>query len=161
MWSIDEVRLWHGGEMISPARSWHLDAFPNPWDIGLAFDGIVGTRWRSWEALRPGMAIGIRFGSPREIDRVEIVSLDAQWLSQMALRILTDDGRWLEPPGAWQANPPADARKEATRELKREGVHFVAISKDGYDSKEFMEDPAGWGLRPVASSKNSTLYRID
>ena len=37
VWSVDEIRLRRGGACLSAARSWRLDAFPNPWDIGFAF----------------------------------------------------------------------------------------------------------------------------
>jgi hypothetical protein len=160
-WSIDEIRLWRRGQPISPAPSWRLDAFPNPWDIGLAFDGVVGTRWQSWEAIRPGMWIGIRFDAPQSMDRVEVVSLDSQWDSRMDLRILTDAGGWLAASGAWQMNPPVDARKDATRELKREGIHFVVARKNTHNSQVLTTDPTVWGLRELASSNDATLYRID
>jgi hypothetical protein len=161
MWSIDEIRLWRGGDIIPPARSWRLDAFPNPWDIGFAFDGVIGTRWQSWEAMRPGMSVSIRFDAPLSMDRIEVVSIDPQWASQMSLRILTDAGGWLGPPGTWQPNPPMDTRKNATRELKREGVHYVVIVKNAYNSELFAKNPSAWGLTEVDSSKESTLYRID
>jgi hypothetical protein len=161
MWSIDEIRLWRGGDIITPARSWRLDAFPNPWDIGFAFDGIVGTRWQSWEAMRPGMSVSIGFDVPQFMDRVEVVSLDAQWASRMSLRILTDGGGWTAAEGAWQPNPPVDIRKNATRELKREGVHYVVIVKSAYNSELFMKNPSAWGMTEVDSSKAAGLYRID
>ena len=161
LWSIDEIRLWRGGEVVSPERSWHVDAFPNPWDIGFAFDGVEGTRWKSWEAIRPGMWVAIRFDAPQSMDRVEIVSLDPQWDSQMDLRILTEAGRWQQLPGVWQANPPMDARKNATQELKREGVHFVVVRRSASNSRILTNVPTAWGLREVASCEDSILYRID
>ena len=161
MWSIDEIRLWRGSEIVTPKPSWRLDAFPNPWDIGFAFDGVEGTRWKSWEPMRPGMSAGVRFDTPQSIDRVEIVSLDPQWDSQLDLEVLTDGGRWLHPPGAWQVNPPVDARKAAARGLSREGVHFVVVPKNAFNSQVFTNDPSAWGLSEVASSKDAALYRID
>ena len=161
MWSVDEVRLWRGGECLSPARSWREDASPNPWDIGLAFDGAEGTRWKSWESIRPGMSIGVLFDTPVSIDRVDVVSLDPQWDSHMDLGILADAGRWLHSPGAWQTSSPVDVRKAATGELKREGVHFVVIRRSAHDFQVFAEDPSAWGMHEAASSEDSILYRID
>jgi hypothetical protein len=120
----------------------------------------MGTRWKSWESIGPGMSIGMRFDVPQSIDRVEVDSLDPQWDSQMNLRILTGAGQWLEFPVTWQMNPPADARKAGTRELIREGIHFVVIPKNPRNSEVF-KDPPAWGLTELASSRDSTLYRID
>lgn len=39
MWSIDEIRVWHGKERLRRSAAWLPDASPNPWDIGFAFDG--------------------------------------------------------------------------------------------------------------------------
>jgi hypothetical protein len=161
MWCIDEIRLSRGGESIPPDRSWRVDAYPNPWDIGLALDGVAGTRWKSWESISPGMSVGIRFETPQLMDRVEVDSLDPQWDSRLSLRILTDSGQWLQPLGVWQVNPPFDARRNATRELEREGIHFVVVPKNAYNDRVLTNDPSVWGLREVAASRDATLYRIE
>jgi hypothetical protein len=161
MWCIDEIRLWSGGARILPDRSWRLDAFPNPWDIGFAFDGVEGTRWKSWEPMAPGMSVGIRFETPQSIDRIEVDSLDGQWDSQLSLRILTDDGQWRQRSGVWKVNQPLDARKNATRELKREGIHFVVAPDNPNVDRALTNDPTVWGMRAVASSREATLYRIE
>jgi hypothetical protein len=58
-------------------------------------------------------------------------------------------------------NPPFDARKNATRELKREGIHFVVVPQNPYLDHVLTNDPTVWGLHAVASSREATLYRIE
>ena len=161
MWNIDEIRLWSGGARVLPDRSWRLDASSYPWDLGFAFDGVEGTRWRSWETMAPGMWVEIRFETPQSMDRIEVDSVDGQWDGDLTLSILTESGQWLQPAGAWRVNPPFDTRKNATRELKREGIHFVVVPKLPHLDRVLTSDPSVWGMRAVAASREATLYRID
>jgi len=161
MWSVTEIRLWHGNQRIAPPPVQNLDAFPNPWDIGLAFDGLNATRWRSWEHLRPGMRIGVRFPSTQPIDRVDVLANDFQWFSTLDIRIQTETGQWLCPVSArWRFDPPADLRKQATEALKRQGIHYVLISQSAPFEETFRDNLPAWGMHMVVSTKEATLYQI-
>ncbi len=153
IWSINEILLWDRGRACPRAPGWHMDAFPNPWDIGLAFDGLEATRWRSWEWLRPGMWIGVRFDPPEELDHVEVLCNDGQWASRMAARALTTEGQWkaAEATG-WHMDPPADLRQEAMADIKRAGVRYFAVPRQRWTGEPFRGDSQGWGVRVIGST---------
>jgi hypothetical protein len=162
MWSVTDIRLWHGNQRIAPPATENLEAFPNPWDIGLAFDGLEATRWRSWERMRPGMHIRVRFPSAQLIDRVDVLSDDFQWFSDMDIRILTEKGEWVCPLSArWRVDPPADLRKEASEALKRRGIHYVLIARGVPEEAAYRNNLAAWGMHKVVSTQDATLYQIE
>ena len=74
IWSVAEVHLFDGDSEIPRAPAWRVSAAPFPWDAGLAFDRNPVTRWKAWEPSHPGMHLDIDFGTPTEIDRVELHS---------------------------------------------------------------------------------------
>jgi len=162
MWTITEIRLWHGTTRISPPPLPSIDAFPNPWDIGLAFDGLEATRWLSWEPMRPGMRIDVRFLSSQPIDRVDVLVGDSQWSSSMEIRIQNESGEWLCPVSArWQFDPPIDLREEAAVALKRQGVHYLLIHHRAPFGDAFRNNLEAWRLHPIVSTREATLYRIE
>jgi len=164
MWSVNEVRLWNGGSLLRRAPDWRVDAFPNPWDAGDAFDGLDVTRWRSWESARPGMLIRVQFGKPAFIDRVEVLNTDPQPLDEAQVRILDEAGRWLAPAAREQQDAaPEDLRREATRQLRSAGIDYLLTITGGGDwTDRFLsgKEPE-WGLSKVIAVGNRTLYRID
>ena len=162
LWSINEIRIWSEGAPVPASAFRHLDAHPNPWDVALAFDGSEATRWRSWEALRPGMSITVRLDRSRPIDRIEVVCHDPQWEAAMAASILTESGEWqAAAQSAWRAIPTPDLRRDATRQLARSGVRFLEMRHDRWRAEPFRADAAGWGVQPVASTRDSILLRVD
>ena len=162
MWNVGEIRLWRQNRLITPQAGRTADAFPNPWDIGLAFDGSEATSWRSWEPMAPGMHISVRFASTQLVDRVDVVGNDLQWFSHMDIRILSDQGKWLCPLSAsWQFDPPADLRRQATEALKRQRIHYVLIRQGAPFAEMFRNHLPEWGMHEIFSTQDATLYRIE
>jgi hypothetical protein len=160
MWSIAEIRFSRAGKTLSASADW--DSWPNPWDIGLAHDGLEATRWRSWEPLRPGMRVTARMHQAYSIDRLEVLSGNGPWETQLNVRILADNGVWVNPVSAeWLADPPADLRKGATQAIKQQGFRYVVFSRFSWHEQAFRANPALWGMHEVLSTANSTLYEIE
>jgi hypothetical protein len=162
IWSINEIRLWDRDRLWRRAPGWRLDAFPYPWDIGLAFDGSEATRWRSWERLRPGMWVGVRLDRPEEIDHVEVLCNDGQWETRMTALALTSEGQWkgAEVTG-WHMDPPADLRREAMAAIKRLGVRYFAVGPQRWTGEPFRGDLQGWGVREVGSTPGLVLVEAE
>ncbi|MGC9951436.1 MAG: glycosyltransferase family 39 protein [Bryobacteraceae bacterium] len=162
MWSIDEIRLWDQDRLLPHAPGWRLNAFPNPWDIALAFDGSAATRWRSWEWLRPGMWIDVRLDPAQELDHVDILCNDGQWDSRMAAFVLTSAGQW-ELPGltGWHMDPPADLRREAMAAIQRAGIRYIAVSRQRWEGEPFRGDSPGWGVRQIGSTRDLVLLEVE
>jgi hypothetical protein len=162
MWSINEIRLWDQERTLPRTPGWRLDASPNPWDIGLAFDGSEATRWRSWVWLRPGMWIGARLDPAEELDHVDVMCNDGQWESRMAAFVLATDGQWWMPRlTSWHLDPPVDGRREAMAQIKRAGIRYIAVSRLLWRGEPFRGDFAGWGVREIGSTPGLVLLEVE
>ncbi|HEY1243005.1 MAG TPA: glycosyltransferase family 39 protein [Bryobacteraceae bacterium] len=162
IWSINEVRLWNGQTPVTRKPSWKLRAEPNRWDLPFALDGSELTRWRSWEDLRPGMSIEMRFDPAETIDRIDLIGNDGQRNVEMKAFILNTAGEWSAAgQSSWRLSRFPDLRKEATQELKAHGVRYLEISRQGWNEGYFRGDFNAWGLRLVAATPRSLLLEVD
>src|SRR5665811_2449488 len=50
-WTVSEMRLRFQGRELTRSPAWRLSAWPNGWEVQLAFDNNYATRWSTWEAL--------------------------------------------------------------------------------------------------------------
>jgi hypothetical protein len=161
-WSVNDIRLQLNGADITLARGAHPDAWPNPWDAGLAFDNSGVTRWRTWEPMQPGMHLGVRFDAPVRLDGLTALDFPDQYESKMVLQILTNAGQWVEePPPVMEVVPAMDLRKEATQVLKQAGIHYILLSRRQWNPAAFLDVAADWGLAPVTETPNYKLFRIE
>ena len=163
IWSVAEIRLFDGAKPVPAGPDRHWSATPNRWDSQLAGDGDEATRWRSWEAMRPGMQIAVRLDRPEAIDHLEVVSGNGPWESKMKVQLRRADGKWTEPSITdWRADPPLDLRRAATAAIRRRlGIHYLVINRDSWHAEMFRANAAAWGLKQLAATQNSTLYRIE
>jgi hypothetical protein len=161
-WSVNEVNLQLNGVEVPIGASAHPYAWPNPWDVQMAFDGDGITRWRTWEPLKPGMHLGIRFDVPTHLDGLTTLDFPDQFQSKVTLKILTEAGKWIEaPPPALEIVPAVDLRKQAAQVIKRAGIHYILLSKYQWNSAAFLDVAAAWGLTPVTGTANYKLFRIE
>ena len=58
---ITEVRILGPNAELRANPTWHLNAYPFPWDISLAFDQSLATRWKAWEPVAKGSLGPSRF----------------------------------------------------------------------------------------------------
>ncbi|MCL6545006.1 MAG: discoidin domain-containing protein [Bryobacteraceae bacterium] len=162
-WAINEVRLLRQGIEILRTPAWRLVARPNPWEIDLAFDGNLATRWRSWESLRAGMHVEVGLGGLEELDQVTLICPLAPWDLKMELRGLSEAGRW-EPLGGEPEHilgeEPQGLRRAATASFLRRGVNWLLISGSDFGAKDFEQRAAEWGLEFIAERNGARLYRI-
>ncbi len=163
IWTVAEIRFFNGAKRVPAARDWHWSASPNPWDSELAGDGDEATRWRSWEAMRPGMRIRVRMDQPQTIDHIEVVSGNGPWESDMKVQLHGVNGNWVEPSlQDWHADPPLDMRKAATAAIRRRlGIRYIVINGSSWHADSFRANAAAWGMHALFSTQNWTLYQID
>lgn len=154
MWSIAEMRFFRGGEEIAPEKSWQYMASSFPWDIALAFDRNPATRWRSWDAARPGMSIDVNFGHPVAIDRVELLGPHNEPHSEIALDGVPAHMETFDVP------EPPNYRRLVTATVKAMGIDYLLTSGDGWLAQETHNDPASWGIVKVVSRGPYWLFEI-
>jgi len=162
-WSVHELRFFHQGAEIARRRSWRLRAWPNPFEVQLAFDNSQATRWRTWQTAAPGMYVDVDFGRAERIDEVRMeTSPDSP--SSLQFRVEKfEQGRWIALTGACQELPNRvrnGLRRAATYELYRRGVHYLAVGDQDFGAADYNDDPQEWGLEPAGRVPGATLYRI-
>lgn len=162
-WNVHELRFFYHGVELPRTSGWRLRAWPNPWDVQLAFDNSEATRWRSWETGAPGMYLDVDFGSQRQVDEVRMeTSRDFQWTMRFALQAMRD-GTWSSIADKYEERrmqPRGSLRRAATHELWVRGVKYILIQDGDMGADDFKDDPESWGLEVCGQTSRATLYRI-
>jgi hypothetical protein len=163
-WNVHEVRFLHGGVELPRTPQWRLRAWPNSWDVQLAFDNSPATRWRSWEVLAPGMYIETDFGGDRTIDQVTVeTSEDGVWWATMQVEMMDGNGQWVKlaaDPEKRDIPVPRWLRRAATYELHARDVNYMLVHDGEFGAGDYLDDPDSWGLAIVARMGDATLYKV-
>jgi hypothetical protein len=163
-WSVHEIRFFHAGVELPRQPEWRLEAWPNPWEVQLAFDNSPATRWRSWETLSPGMYIQVDFGKPGQVDEVRLeTSVDSSDAREQ-VELIDNSGNQVAlvgNPEVTSITPAPWIRRAATFEMASRGIHYLLIGNGDPTAADIREDPEGWGLKQVASEYGVRLYRTN
>lgn len=164
IWSVTELRVFNGGRELARQDRWRLRARPNPWDVGMAFDNSPVTRWRSWQAIRPGMNIEIDFGRAEHIDAVHVDGSRDQYQARLRLEALDAAGRWRvisDAPETAGLPLKAALRPAAMAEIKARGVGYLLLFSSDFAWTAVTSDAGAWGLRRVGEVAGAQLYQIE
>jgi hypothetical protein len=162
-WSVHELRFFRGGVEIPRQAEWRLRAWPNPWDVQLAFDNSPATRWRTWERARPGMYLDVDFGRLENLDQVRMETSYDYLHIKTVLEALNEAGQWTGiagDPVAKAIDPGPNIRRAATYEMKARGIHYLLLHDGDFGADDIQGDPEGWGLTPIAAGYGIRLYRV-
>ena len=163
-WNVHELRFLDRGVEVPRKGEWRLRAWPNPWDVQMAFDNSEATRWRSWETGFPGMYIDVDFGSEKQVDEVDMeTSRDFPWPMRFEVQMMEGPGRWTTIANKYEERvmrARGSIRRAATYELRARGVNYVLIQDGDWEADDYKDDPESWGLAVVAQTTRATLYRI-
>ncbi len=162
-WSVHELRYFDRGAEIARRKEWRLRAWPNPWEVQLAFDNSEATRWRTWQTAAPGMFLETDFGRAEKIDEVRLeTSPDPVWPIQLRVEKF-DQGHWIGLTDHFEERRNTvrnGIRRAATYELLRRGIHYVVVGDRDFGASDYDDDPASWGLEEIARVPRATLFRI-
>jgi len=157
-----EVRFFSNGVEIKRDPAWRLRAWPNPWDVRMAFDNSPATRWRSWETAAPGMYIDADFGKYESVDEVRLeTSFDFANL-RMQVEAM-DSGKWVKlasDPETKTIPVPGAIRKWASRELHARGVDYIVMQDTDWGAEDMRDDPESWGFEVLASGYGARIYKV-
>jgi hypothetical protein len=164
-WQIHEIMLYSGGHPVPASTQWELHAWPNVWELPLAFDENWATRWRTWEPVRAGMYVEVDFG--------EALALSgATMASPAAAGTLPFEFYGREPDG-WHllASLPlvtqrtlGDVRMSATRAIRGAGFRYILADSGAGGmgvGAAMVGHEAEWGLEKVAEAGSAVLFRIE
>ena len=162
-WSVTEVRVFDAHRELPRDPSWRLTAFPNPWDVQMAFDNSPVTRWRSWQPAAAGMYMEVDFGRPQSATSVLVESAWDEVNTRIALEGLGRDGKWVtisDHPAISAHAMHSSLRKAASAELKARGIRYVFLRPDDLGASDILRYPAGWGMSLVGELEGSHIYYI-
>ena len=164
-WLIHDIKLFSGGDEILGGPQWELHAWPNVWELPLAFDENRATRWRTWEPIRAGIYVEVDFDRPQILSAALMTSPTAIYplpfefygRERDAWRLLTN--RPVVTP-----NVVGDVRMSAMKAIRDAGFNYILA----YDSDEgngvlgaaMLGHEAEWGLEKTASLGPVVLLRI-
>ncbi len=165
-WQIHEIKLFSGGQLVPGSPQWELQAWPNVWELPLAFDQNPATRWRTWEPVRSGMYVEVDFGGALALS-------GASMLSPAAASVLPFEFYGRERDG-WQLltsrpvvtpEPLGDVRMAATRAIRRAGFGYIlgiaSGEGNGLLAAAMVGHEAEWGLEKKAELGPLVLFRIE
>jgi hypothetical protein len=164
IWGVTELRVFHAGQELARAPEWRLTAHPNPWDVQLAFDNSPVTRWRSWQAVQPGMFVEVDFGHAQEVDAVTVESSDEAIQTKVKVDGMDIHGQWttLSAGPKESANPTrVSLRLAASSELKARGFRYLIVENNDVRSEDFRMHAKLWGMRCVGEAGPARLYYIE
>jgi hypothetical protein len=162
-WSVHELRFFHNGIEIPRRPEWRLRAWPNPWEVQLAFDNSPATRWRTWERVTPGDYLDVDFGRDEAVDEVRLNTSVDYSVMQLQVEALDASGKWTlvaKNPKVETVEPKSSIRRAATYELKAHGIHYFVVGDDNYGADDFRDDPEAWGLTQVGSGYGIRIYKV-
>jgi hypothetical protein len=163
MWQISEFQIFSGNTQVLPDAGWDFHADTNPWDVPLAFDRSLVTRWQSWRPAARGMSLGVRFSEPLRIDQVRLLTTEDAFSPRIRLQGLDEFGNWATlpaQPSISSIHVTENLRMAATRALLDKGIRYMLVSPEAMGANEFYANGAAWGIQPVGESNGTRLYLL-
>jgi hypothetical protein len=158
-----EVRFFSNGKELARDPAWRLRAWPNPWDVQMAFDNSPATRWRSWETAAPGMYIDADFGKDQMVDEVTLeTSFDYANL-RMQIEAMDASGQWVKlaaDPETQTIPAPVLIRRWASRELHARGIDYIVMQDTDWGAEDMREDPESWGFEVIAKGYGARVFKV-
>ncbi len=161
-WMIHEVTLYCGGDAVADSPHWQLHAWPNAWELPLAFDGNLATRWRSLEPIRAGMYVEADFDRTETLSGAVVTSptpLPPEFYGRGR-----DGWQLLTSRPVVTQRPPDDLRTAATRAIRGAGFRYILADTGnegiGVFGAAMLGHEAEWGLEKTAELGGIVLFRI-
>jgi hypothetical protein len=162
-WTVAEMRLRFQGRELPRSPDWRLSAWPNGWEVQLAFDNNYATRWSTWQTITPHARIQVEFGATQRVDEV-VLECDPAWNAHLQVEVLLDTGRWVpltDTSEVVKTEFPPGLRHAVTRELKAIGFRFLLVNDGDMVSADMKKYPMFWGVTQLAEANGTHFYRID
>jgi hypothetical protein len=163
-WSISELRVLRDGKELARQPQWRIRAWPKPSDVGLAFDNSPVTRWRSWQAIRPGFFVEVDLGDEQIADAVRLERTKDQYQVELQLYGQGEKGPWtLLSTKPEESDVPVmrGLRRAAMEELRARGIRYILSMPEDPGADDFRANGRLWGVAALAERSGVRLYRIE
>ena len=164
VWSVSELRIFHGDKELERAPSWRLRAKPNPWDVQRAFDNSPLTRWSAGEQIHRGMFLEIDLGAPTQADSVRMECARDQGQIRVKLEAQEPNGQWTvisDVPDETQLPSLGGMRRAAIEEMKSAGIQYLLVDKGDFGATDFVTRQPQWGIRLLDDKDQARLYKLE
>jgi hypothetical protein len=158
-----ELRFFLNGSEVRRDPAWRLRAWPNPWDVQMAFDNSPATRWRSWQTASPGMYIDADFGKYESVDEVRLDTSFDYGNVRLQVEAMNPSGQWVmvaSNPDTKAIPAPVAIRKWASRELHARGIDYIVMQDTDWGADDMIDDPESWGFEVVAKGYGARIYKV-
>jgi hypothetical protein len=163
-WSVHELRFFHRGIEIPRRPEWRLQAWSNPWEVQLAFDNSLATRWRTWETVKPGDYLDVDFETEQKVDEVRLDTSPDYFEIRLQVEALDSSEKWIllaqNPKAVLADRTHYSLRRAATYEIKARGIHYLLTDDDDFRAEDIRDDPEAWGLTEVATGFGIRIYKV-
>jgi 4-amino-4-deoxy-L-arabinose transferase-like glycosyltransferase len=165
-WLINEIQLFSGGTQTSYDPPWRMRAWPDAWELPLAFDGNMATRWRSGGPIQAGMYVEADFERARILDGAVMTSPSAIYPLPFEFYGREIDG-WhlLTDHPVVTHRPPEDLRPAATRAIRQAGFRYILVDQgdqgNGLLGAAMAAHASAWGVEKAAELGPYVLLRIE
>ena len=164
LWSIHEIELFRGDRKVGNSRRWTLDAWPNSWEAPLGLDQNLVSRWRTWQAARPGMFFELDFGRPETLSAINVVGRSAENEPRLEIYGQRADGTWVQFPAPRTVRPAINLRRSAVKMVRRAGIRYILAPAGkgggGPIGLSMANQPGDWGVEIAAHLDNMYLFKI-
>jgi hypothetical protein len=160
---VNELRYFFKGLEVPRDPGWRLKAWPNPWDVQMAFDNSPATEWRSWEVAAPGMYIEADFGKYQLVDEVRFDTSPDYLGIRVGVEAMDKSGEWVKlayEPHDSNVAAPVDIRRWATRELHERGIDYLLLQDSDWGADDVREDTKSWGFEEIARGYGARIYKV-
>ncbi len=160
---VTELRYFFKGAELARDPAWRLKAWPNPWDVQMAFDNSPATRWRSWEVASPGMYIETDFGKYELVDQVALDTSPDYLNVRLEVDVMDKSGAWVKAafePHDDVLPAPVAIRRWASRELHARGIDYILMNDTDWGAEDMREDPESWGFKEIAKGHGARIYKV-
>ena len=164
-WVIHKIQLFSGARQVFATPQWELRAWPNPWELPLAFEENRAARWRTWEPVRAGMYVEMDFGAAQPLSAAVLLSPSED--APLALEFYGRQGReWklLTKQVTVAERPMGNIRWSAAKVILHAGFRYILASSgaegNGPLGADMLAHTEEWGLQKVAEHGPDVLFRI-
>lgn len=162
-WSINSIDLLRSGTRIEKRAGWEATASTNLWELPLAFDPNLVSRWSTRKPADRGFFVQATIGNPVMADSLQVLWPAEDQVANMRFDICTN-GSWQTVSARTVVGPELSLRPSAVEMLKKAGITHIlaAVYYDGIGiiGDKMVNEAIDWNLDVVTNLNEVYLLKL-